>query len=35
MNDKAELDARLKEGADKARNVASGVLKRVRVKLGY
>ena len=35
MNDKAELDARLKEGADKARNVASGVLKRVREKLGY
>jgi tryptophanyl-tRNA synthetase len=35
MDDKAELDARLKEGADKARNVASGVLKRVREKLGY
>lgn len=35
MNDKAELDARLKEGADKARGVASGVLKRVREKLGY
>ncbi len=35
MDDKAELDARLKEGADKARAVASGVLKRVRDKLGY
>jgi len=35
MNDTAELDARLKEGADKARGVASGVLKRVRGKLGY
>lgn len=35
MDDKAELDARLKEGADKARAVASGVLKRVREKLGY
>jgi len=35
MDDKAELDARLKEGADKARNVARGVLKRVREKLGY
>ena len=35
MNDTAELDARLKEGADKARVVASGVLKRVREKLGY
>ncbi|WKZ65364.1 MAG: tryptophan--tRNA ligase [Flavobacteriales bacterium] len=35
MNDKAELDARLKEGADKARAVASGVLNRVREKLGY
>ncbi|MBK7946678.1 MAG: tryptophan--tRNA ligase [Flavobacteriales bacterium] len=35
MNDTAELDARLKEGADKARSVASGVLKRVREKLGY
>lgn len=35
MDDKAELDARLKEGADKARAVASGVLKRVRERLGY
>lgn len=35
MDDKAELDARLKEGADKARAVASGVLKRVREKLDY
>lgn len=35
MADKAELDARLKEGAEKARAVASGVLGRVRAKLGY
>ncbi len=35
MADTAELDARLKEGANKARAVASGVLKRVREKLGY
>lgn len=35
MDDKAELDARLKEGADKARAVAGGVLKRAREKLGY
>ncbi|MFN3874761.1 MAG: tryptophan--tRNA ligase [Flavobacteriales bacterium] len=35
MDDKAELEARLKEGADKARSVASGVLKRARGRLGY
>ena len=35
MSDPAELDRQLKTGADKARNVASGVLKRVREKLGY
>ncbi len=35
MSDPAELDRQLKLGADKARNVASGVLKRVREKLGY
>ncbi|MBK9177360.1 MAG: tryptophan--tRNA ligase [Flavobacteriales bacterium] len=35
MDDKAELDAQLKEGAAKARAVASVVLKRVREKLGY
>ncbi|MBK8228586.1 MAG: tryptophan--tRNA ligase [Flavobacteriales bacterium] len=35
MDDKGDLDARLKEGADKARAVASAVLKRVREKLGY
>jgi tryptophanyl-tRNA synthetase len=35
MSDPAELDRQLKAGADKARNVAAGVLKRVREKLGY
>lgn len=35
MSDPAELDRQLKIGADKARNVASVVLKRVREKLGY
>ena len=35
MSDPAELDRQLKTGADKARNVASVVLKRVREKLGY
>ncbi len=35
MNDKGELDARLKEGSDKARAVATGVLRRVRERLGY
>ncbi|HRP00660.1 MAG TPA: tryptophan--tRNA ligase [Flavobacteriales bacterium] len=35
MSDPAELDRQLKNGADKARNVASVVLKRVREKLGY
>jgi tryptophanyl-tRNA synthetase len=35
MSDPAELDRQLKIGADKARNVASVVLRRVREKLGY
>jgi tryptophanyl-tRNA synthetase len=35
MNDRSELDARLKEGEAKARVVASAVLARVRGKLGY
>ncbi len=35
ITDKAELEARLKEGEDKARAVATKVLSRVRSKLGY
>ena len=35
MNDKNELDKKLLLGADKARKVASVVLKRAREKLGY
>lgn len=35
MSHPAELDAKLKAGADKARVIARGVLKRVREKLGY
>ena len=35
MNNSAELDKQLKLGADKARVIASKVLKRVRNKLGY
>ena len=35
MNNKSDLDARLKKGAEKARVVAKKVLKRVREKLGY
>lgn len=35
IEDRAELDARLKEGEEKARAVASVVLARVREKLGY
>lgn len=35
IEDRAELDARLKEGEEKARAVASVVLARVRAKLGY
>ena len=35
MENKAELDRVLSEGADKARLVASDVLKRVREKVGY
>jgi tryptophanyl-tRNA synthetase len=35
MNNKAELDKVLKEGAEKANKVANEVLHRVRTKLGY
>lgn len=35
MNDTAALDRKLKEGADKARGIASGVLKRVKERLGF
>jgi len=35
MNNLAELDKLLQEGAAKASKVANGVLERVRVKLGY
>ncbi len=35
MNNLNELDEKLKIGSDKARVVATGVLKRVRKKLGY
>ena len=35
ITDEAELEARLKEGEDKARAVAATVLSRVRSKLGY
>lgn len=35
MNDKAEIDRLLHAGADKARQVASKVLRRVRDKVGY
>ena len=35
MNDRAELDARLAVGAAKAREVARGVLDRVRGRIGY
>ena len=35
IEDRPELDARLKEGEEKARGVASAVLSRVRNKLGY
>lgn len=35
MNNLSELEEILKEGAQKAANVANGVLQRVRVKLGY
>lgn len=35
INDTAALDKKLKEGAEKARAIASGVLQRVREKLGY
>ena len=35
MANKNEIDAKLKIGAEKARNVAQVVLKRVREKTGY
>ena len=35
MNHRDELDSKLAEGAAKAREVASGVLDRVRKKIGY
>lgn len=35
MNDKALLDQQLKTGENKAREIASGVLSKVRGKLGY
>lgn len=35
MNNKHDLDAQLEKGAEKARAIASKVLKRVREKLGY
>ncbi len=35
MENKEEIDAKLKIGAEKARNVAQSVLKRVREKTGY
>ena len=35
MNNKSELDMRLKHGADKARKIAAKTLKKVRQKLGY
>lgn len=35
MNDRAELDAQLRIGAEKAKAIARSVLERVRGKLGY
>ncbi len=35
MNNRNELDAKLKTGADKAREIAKATLKRVREKLGF
>lgn len=35
MNNRSELDARLKKGADKARVIAKKTLNRVREKLGF
>ena len=35
MNNLPEVDALLKQGAEKARIIANGVLKKVRVKLGF
>jgi len=35
MNNKPELDTKLKQGADKAKIIAKATLKKVRQKLGY
>ena len=35
MSNKSEIDAALKIGAEKARNVATDVLSRTREKTGY
>jgi tryptophanyl-tRNA synthetase len=35
MDDRGAIDGELRQGADKARKVAGGVLGRVRAKLGY
>jgi tryptophanyl-tRNA synthetase len=35
MNNLPEVDALLKQGAEKAGVIADGVLQRVRVKLGF
>jgi tryptophanyl-tRNA synthetase len=35
MNDRTTLDATLRQGAEKATSVASGVIGRVRERLGY
>ena len=35
MNNRAELDAKLQVGADKARKIAKATLTRVREKLGF
>ena len=35
MNDRGELDRQLRIGAEKAREVASATLKRVRDRAGY
>jgi tryptophanyl-tRNA synthetase len=35
MNDFSAIDAVLKKGEDKARNIATGVLDRTRKALGY
>jgi tryptophanyl-tRNA synthetase len=35
MENKHEIDEALKVGAEKANEIANGVLKRVRAKIGY